>query len=182
MNISPYGVKLNTFKISIQKGVNINYITINTKSSFRPLWSISSSQAYASSDGLYTYPLSVYLCKRTTKYSSQDPPPQNKVIFSWCQLCDVRSSVHYCTYGDVQSLNNKILSLPRCQQIYAIYAIHIYTWIELQNSNAKIYLLEWWRVSKRIHNEPVLWVLYFWLDYRTIALKVRNITTIFLKI
>ena len=79
----------------------------------------------------------------------QYPPSQNKVTFSWCQLCDVNSELHYCTEVDVQIPNKKILSLIWCQQIDYYCAVHIYTQINVQISNKTVYLLEWWRVSKK---------------------------------
>ena len=85
---------------------------------FHPPLSTPSSQYYVSWDGSDNYPISVYLGKWTVKYSLKDSPPQNKVSLSWCKLCGICSSLHYCTEGDVQSSNSKILLLTRCQRIY----------------------------------------------------------------
>ena len=58
---------------------------------------------------------------------SQDHPSQNEVTFSLCQLCDVNSEVHYCTEGDLQISNKKILPLTQCQKIDVHRAVNIST-------------------------------------------------------
>ena len=83
-------------------------------SPFRPLLLTPSSQSCASWGGLDNYSLSFDLGEWTVEYISQDPPSQNKVTFSWCQICDIRSSLHSCTEVYLQSSNNKILSLAWC--------------------------------------------------------------------
>ena len=76
-------------------------------SSFQPLLSTPSSWDYETLDGSDTYLWLVYLGEWTIKYSSQDPPSQNKVTFPLCQLCNVKLWVHYYTEGGVQISNNK---------------------------------------------------------------------------
>ena len=80
---------------------------------FCPPLSTPSSQAYTSWGGSNNFPFSVYLGERTVKYSSQDPPSQKKVSLALCKLWDIRSSVHYCTEGDVKKSYSKISSLTR---------------------------------------------------------------------
>ena len=77
----------------------------SSRFSFPPSLSTPSSKTYLSWDSLDTTPLLLYLGAWTVKYSPQDPPPQKKVSLVWCQLCDILSSVHYCTEGDVQISN-----------------------------------------------------------------------------
>ena len=95
----------------MRKRANTTYTTISPKSSFRTLLSTPSSLYYEATESLDNSPFYVYLVELRLKYGSQDPPFQNKVTFSWCQLCDVNSSVHYCTEGYVQIPNKEILSL-----------------------------------------------------------------------
>ena len=126
------------------------------KSPFLPLLSTLSYRDYAPWDGSNTHTSSVDLGKMNREIQLAIPPFQKRGDFSWCQRWDVNSSVNYCTEGDTHSPNKKILYLTQFQRIYAFCAVLISTQINVQNSNVKIYSLEWWLISKIIHNDTVL--------------------------
>ena len=97
------------------------------KSSFQTPRSTPSYWSYETLNRSDIYKLSVYLGECTLNYSSKYLPSQNKVTFSWCQLCDVNSAVHCFNEGDVKIPNKKILLLTRCQRIHVRYAVYIST-------------------------------------------------------
>ena len=63
-----------------------------------------------------------------------------------------------------------------------VLRIHIYTQIDTQNSNAKIYSLEWWPISKIIYNKPVLGALSFRLTAVTKSPLIPKFSILLLKI
>ena len=106
MNISPYSVKLNTFKISMRKHVNIIHTAISLNCPF----GLRYQHQVLRIMGIFTIrillPYRFLLVNELWNTACKTPLPP-KSGFSWFQLCDVSSSVHYCTEGDVQSSNKK---------------------------------------------------------------------------
>ena len=127
MNISPCGVKFNTFEIRMQKRVHITLTAIYPDCIFVLRYHPQFLNIMCLGTVHILPPYRFNWVNEPWNTAFQYHPPQNKVSLAWCQLCDIRSSVHYCNDWDLQSSNLKILSLSQCQRIYALCAIIIST-------------------------------------------------------
>ena len=160
---------------------NIVSITY-TESSFCPLLSTPSFQAYDNLDSLDTSPLSVYLFYKNgeIKLTSPTLPKQSELFMVstfWCQLLGRLFYWGRLTAFKQENIIVETVStniFPTC---------HTYFYVNRhKNSHWIIYLLEWWRVSKLIHNEAVMSSLYLWFSTGTIIPKVPKVPMLLIKI